>query len=119
MKSEKNSKVKIVKYDKYLLSMIFFCQLHIPSILIECIWTFSGGSVDEQAAAVISSSHDQGQSEVPSSTPQMETPQTQQPIYAVAFQEQQPERTPSNQQQDQGNVTFECMQTEMINVAEP
>ena len=40
----------------------------------------------------------------------METPQTQQPIYAVAFQEQQQEGTPSNQQQDQGNVTFECMQ---------
>ena len=51
--------------------------------------------------------------------PQMETPQTQQPVYAVAFQEQQLERTPSNQQQDQGNVTFECTQTEMINVAEP
>ena len=119
MKSEKNLKVKIVKYDKYLLSMIFFCQLHIPSILIQCIWTFSGGSVNEQAAAVISSSHDQGQSEVPSSMPQMETPQTQQPVYAVAFQEQQPERTPSNQQQDQGNVTFECMQMEMINVTEP
>ena len=51
--------------------------------------------------------------------PQMETPQTQQPVYVVAFQEQQPERTPSNQQQDQGNVTFECTQTEMINVAEP
>ena len=66
--------------------------------------------------AVISSSHDQAQSEVPSSTPQMET---QQPMYAVAFQEQQPERTPSNQQQDQGNATFECMQTVMINVAEP
>ena len=48
----------------------------------------------------------------------METPQTQQPVYVVAFQEQQPERTPSNQQQDQGNVTFECTQTEMINVAE-
>ena len=99
--------------------MIFFCQLNIPSILIECIWTFSGGSVDEQAVAVISSSHDQGQSEVPSSTPQMETPQTQQPVYAVAFQEQQLECTPSNQQQDQGNVTFECTQREMINVAEP
>ena len=49
----------------------------------------------------------------------METLQTQQPIYAVAFQEQQLERTPSNQQQNQGNVTFEYMQTEMINVAEP
>ena len=69
--------------------------------------------------AVISSSHDQAQSEVPSSTPQMETQQTQQPMYAVSFQEQQPERTPSNQQQDQGNVIFECMQMEMINVAEP
>ena len=51
--------------------------------------------------------------------PQMETQQTQQPVYAVSFQEQQPEHTPSNQQQDQGNVTFECMQMEMINVAEP
>ena len=49
----------------------------------------------------------------------METPQTQQPMYAVAFQEQQPECTPLNQQQDQGNVTFECTQMEMINVAEP
>ena len=68
--------------------------------------------------AVISSSHDQAQSEVPSSTPQMETQQTQQPVYAVSFQEQ-PEHTPSNQQQDQGNVIFECTQTEMINVAEP
>ena len=119
MKSEKNSKVKIVKYDKYLLSMIFFCQPHIPSILIQCTWTFSGGSVDEQVPAVISSSHDQAQSEVPSSTPQMETQQPQQPVYAVSFQEQQPVCTPSNQQQDQGNVTFECMQTEMINAAEP
>ena len=69
--------------------------------------------------AVISSSHDQAQSEVPGSTPQMETQQTQQPRYAVSFQEQQPECTLSNQQQDQGNVTFECMQTEMINVAQP
>ena len=49
----------------------------------------------------------------------METQQTQQHVYAVSFQEQQLERTPSNQQQDQGNVTFECMQAEMINVAEP
>ena len=69
--------------------------------------------------AVISSSHDPAQSEVPSSMPQMETQQTQQPMYAVSFQEQQPEHTPSNQQQVQGNVTFECTQTEMINVAEP
>ena len=58
-------------------------------------------------------------SEVPSSTPQIETLQTQQPVYAVAPQEQQPEHTPSNPQQDQGNVTFECTQMEMINVAEP
>ena len=49
----------------------------------------------------------------------METQQTQQPMYAVSFQEQQPEHTPSNQQQDQGNVIFECTQTEMITVAEP
>ena len=70
-------------------------------------------------AAVISSSHDKGQSEVPSSTSQMETPQTQQPVHAVAFQQQQPERTPSNPQQDQGNVTFQCTQTEMINVTQP
>ena len=69
--------------------------------------------------AVISSSHDQAQSEVPSSTPQMETQQTQQPVCAVSFQEQQPECTPSNQQQDQGNVIFECTQMEMITVAEP
>ena len=48
----------------------------------------------------------------------METQQTQQPVYAVSFQEQQPERTQSNQQQYQGNVIFECMQTEMITVAE-
>ena len=65
--------------------------------------------------AVISSSHDQAQSEVPSSTPQMET---QLPMYAVSFQEQQPECTPSSQQQDQGNVIFECTQMEMITVAE-
>ena len=65
-------------------------------------------------AAVISSSHDQGQSEVPSSTPQ-----TQQPVHAVASQQQQPEHTPSNPQQDQGNVTFQCTQTEMINVTQP
>ena len=51
--------------------------------------------------------------------PQMETPQAQQPVYAVAFQQQQPECTPSNPQQDQGNVTFECTQMEMINVAQP
>ena len=69
--------------------------------------------------AVISSSHDQAQSEVPSSTPHMESQQTQEPVYAVSFQEQQLERTPSNQQQDQGNVIFQCTQTEMITVAEP
>ena len=49
----------------------------------------------------------------------METQQTQQPVYAVSFQEQQLEHTPSNQQQDQGNVIFECTQTEMITLAEP
>ena len=70
-------------------------------------------------AAVISSSHDQGQSEVPSSTPLMETPQTQQPVHAVASQQQQLEHTPSNPQQDQGNVTFQCTQMEMINVTQP
>ena len=69
--------------------------------------------------AVISSSHDRAQSKVPSSTSQMESQQTQQPVYAVSFQEQQPERTPSNQQQDQGNVILQCTQTEIITVAEP
>ena len=56
--------------------------------------------------AVISSSHDQPQSEVPTSTPHIET----QAMYTVSYQEQeqQPERTPSNvhHQQDQGNVIF-------------
>ena len=51
--------------------------------------------------AVITSSHEEAQSEVPSSTPQMESQQIAEPL-----QEQQPERTPFNQQQDQGNVVF-------------
>ena len=68
--------------------------------------------------AVITSSHDQAQSEVPSSTPQMESQQTTEPMYKVSFQEQQPECTPSKQQQDQGNVIFQCTQTEMITVVE-
>ena len=37
---------------------------------------------------------------------------------AEPFQEQQGERTPFNQQQDQGNVVFQFMQTEMITVVE-
>ena len=50
--------------------------------------------------------------------PQMESQQTGEAIYKVSLQEQQPERTPSNQQQDQGNVVFQFTQTEMITVAE-
>ena len=49
----------------------------------------------------------------------MESQQTQQPMYKVSLQEEQPERTPSSQQQDQGNVICQCTQTEMITVAEP
>ena len=63
--------------------------------------------------AVITSSHDEAQSEVPSSMPQMESQQIAEP-----FQEQQAERTPFNQQQDQGNVVFQFTQTEMITVVE-
>ena len=63
--------------------------------------------------AVITSSHDEAQSEVPSSTPQMESQQIAEP-----FQEQQAERTPFNQQQDQGSVVFQFTQTEMITVVE-
>ena len=68
--------------------------------------------------AVITSSHDEAQSEVPSSTPQMESQQIAEPVYKVSLQEQQPERTPFNQQQDQGNVVFQFTQTEMITVVE-
>ena len=63
--------------------------------------------------AVITSSHDEAQSEVPSSTPQMESQQ-----FAEPLQEQQMEHTPFNQQQDQGNVVFQFTQTEMITVVE-
>ena len=48
----------------------------------------------------------------------MESQQTAEPMYKVSLQEQQPECTPSNQQQDQGNVVFQFMQTAMITVAE-
>ena len=37
---------------------------------------------------------------------------------AEPLQEQQPERTPFNQQQDQGNVVFQFTQMEMITVVE-
>ena len=37
---------------------------------------------------------------------------------AEPLQEQQLERTPFNQQQDQGNVVFQFTQTEMITVVE-
>ena len=37
---------------------------------------------------------------------------------AEPFQEQQAERTPFNQQQDQGNVVLQITQTEMITVVE-
>ena len=37
---------------------------------------------------------------------------------AEPLQEQQPERTPFNQEQDQGNVVFQFTQTEMITVVE-
>ena len=63
--------------------------------------------------AVITSSHDEAQSEVPSSMPQMESQQIAEPL-----QEQQLECTPFNQQQDQGNVVFQFTQTEMITVVE-
>ena len=68
--------------------------------------------------AVITSSHDEAQSEVPSSMPQMESQQIAEPVYKVSLQEQQPERTPFNQQEDQGNVVFQFTQTEMITVVE-
>ena len=50
--------------------------------------------------------------------PQMESQQIAEPVYKVSLQEQQPELTPFNQQQDQGNVVFQFMQTEMITVVE-
>ena len=50
--------------------------------------------------------------------PQMESQQITEPVYKVSLQEQQPEHTPFNQQQDQGNDVFQFTQTEMITVVE-
>ena len=48
----------------------------------------------------------------------MESQQIAEPMCIVSLQEQQPERTPINQQQDQGNVVFQFTQTGMITVVE-
>ena len=64
-----------------------------------------------------SSCIDQPESEIATSTPDMDK---QQPMYPVSFHEQEPEHTPSNIQHegDQGNLKFHFMQTKIITVKE-
>ena len=87
-------------------------------MLIQCNWTFSDSSVAEQAPAIMSSSGpDQPDSQIATSTPDMEK---QPPVYPVSFHKQEPEHTPSNiqHQQDQGNLKFHFTQTKIITVKE-
>ena len=59
----------------------------------------------------------QPESQIATSTPDMDK---QQPVYPVSFHEQEPERTPSNiqHQEDQGNLKFHCTQMKIITVKE-